>query len=294
MPARHASMARRPSQHVPAHTPAGTRAAFTLIELLVVISIIALLIAILLPALQAARITAQGMQSSSNVRQLTIGLHTYANDHDSSLPWGRVDAVPNGTNAMDHTWAAALRDQEYVLGPDVYWSPGRQLEWIKGSNADDHYNEDGSAVGDWFLYPGYSANSGGAMPEQDSGVDPVRLGTSEAPPSNLLLMVESYRVQDYRDNDRDGWWKVAPDTGNSGPSGPANGNSPLFAYNGGVARAYLDGHAAIGNPEEIGYNATGPRTGQWLFWQIHAPDGLAAFNAKVGKPWYSLSYTDRW
>ena len=62
------------------------RPGFTLIELLVVISIIALLIAILLPALGQARQTALTMQCSSNLRQIGIGYHIYANDFEDYLP----------------------------------------------------------------------------------------------------------------------------------------------------------------------------------------------------------------
>jgi prepilin-type N-terminal cleavage/methylation domain-containing protein/prepilin-type processing-associated H-X9-DG protein len=71
----------------PTPVPATVRThAFTLIELLVVISIIALLIGILLPALGAARNSARNMQCLSNMRQIGIGFHVYANDHKQYLP----------------------------------------------------------------------------------------------------------------------------------------------------------------------------------------------------------------
>jgi type II secretory pathway pseudopilin PulG len=73
----------------------GRKAAFTLIELLVVISTIALLMAILIPALARARKQATTMICQSRLRQWSMALAAYTQDHQGRFPatMGGVDGV---------------------------------------------------------------------------------------------------------------------------------------------------------------------------------------------------------
>lgn len=58
---------------------------FTLVELLVVVSIIAILAAMLLPAIRLVRGAAQTAACAGNLRQIGIGILTYAEEHDGVL-----------------------------------------------------------------------------------------------------------------------------------------------------------------------------------------------------------------
>jgi prepilin-type processing-associated H-X9-DG protein len=56
------------------------------LELLVVIAIIGILVGLLLPALRGARRSAQTTQCLSHLRQLSLALQMYVNDHNGRLP----------------------------------------------------------------------------------------------------------------------------------------------------------------------------------------------------------------
>ncbi|RME94499.1 MAG: DUF1559 domain-containing protein [Verrucomicrobia bacterium] len=61
---------------------------FTLVELLVVLAVLGILAALLLPALASARAAGQRAACVSNLRQMGVALHAYADDWNDRLPFG--------------------------------------------------------------------------------------------------------------------------------------------------------------------------------------------------------------
>jgi prepilin-type N-terminal cleavage/methylation domain-containing protein/prepilin-type processing-associated H-X9-DG protein len=97
----------------------GRATGFTLIELLVVIAIIAILAAMLLPSLSKAKEAGRATVCRSNMRQLTLGMILYADDHQDYLPW------PGGVNRN--------LDPDWVWGGQSDTAPNNPQAWAGSS-----------------------------------------------------------------------------------------------------------------------------------------------------------------
>src|SRR3974390_2768913 len=94
--------------------PASRRAgAFTLVEMLTVIAIIGILAALLLPALSEGKARAKRIWCGSNLEQVGLAFHIFANDHHDRFPMG----VP-----MSDGGAQEFVQNGYLVNGEVYFS----------------------------------------------------------------------------------------------------------------------------------------------------------------------------
>src|SRR6185436_14182214 len=74
--------------------------ALTLIELLVVMAIIAILAVMLLPTLERAKEKVYRVECANHLRQISVSLHLYADDHRGWLP----DCTTNNPSFFGSYW----------------------------------------------------------------------------------------------------------------------------------------------------------------------------------------------
>ena len=121
--------------------------AFTLIELLCVIAIISILAALLLPALSRGRAKAQRIACVSQLRQIGVGFHGFAQDHGGKFPMqvttnaGGTRSNRAGTVALEsladrqfQALASELVNPRILLCPTDTRSPALSFAALKTEN----------------------------------------------------------------------------------------------------------------------------------------------------------------
>lgn len=120
---------RLPHVHLSPRLPGAERGGFTLVELLVTFGIVAALIGLLLPAVQAARESARRCRCRSNLRQIGIGVLSFAEARRALPP--AVTLGPAVTRSGDYTqsfgpnWAVLILPFIEQVPLHDEWGSGR-------------------------------------------------------------------------------------------------------------------------------------------------------------------------
>ncbi|HHX42008.1 MAG TPA: DUF1559 domain-containing protein [Armatimonadetes bacterium] len=184
---------------------------FTLIELLVVIAIIAILAAILFPVFARARANARKASCLSNVRQLAMGIVTYAQDYDETLPPG-ASYQPNQT-----AWYYLIRP---YLGANISTSASAIESIVVCPDYKTSYPD--GVAGD---YPKCSYAPNAYIMETDRAAN---LAQCNYPADLVLLAPGRNRLTTY---------------GRDDASGDAHSMAARGRHAGGANFAFCDGHA---------------------------------------------------
>ncbi len=244
---------------LPSKRPAGIRGApgrcrgFTLIELLVVIAIIAILAGMLLPALARSKAKAMNVNCMSNLKQLQLCWHMYADDNydyvaknwlSDARAWigGEVSSLPGATNIND------IRNGKlypYNSSPEIYRCPvdtqlPSDLNAMKGKRRVRSYSMSGRMGGAdaqdaaqynvsdtmWVLNDGVAAGTYPMFKKTSSIVDP-------SPSQAFVFIEESYLTID------DGYFAVKH------PGVNIWQNSPTVRHGRAGELSFADGHAEV-------------------------------------------------
>lgn len=124
--------------------------AFTIMELLVVVAIFLAMFAILGPFVRMARIRANRLQCADNLRKVSIGLHSYAADHNDAFPPGLKELYPNYVKSEAAFDCPAYKDIGTADRPDYAYRAGltenSNVKNIIVEDIDGNHNKSGRNI----------------------------------------------------------------------------------------------------------------------------------------------------
>lgn len=171
---------------------------FTLVELLLVIALIAVLAALLFPVLSRAKARSRQTACLNNVKQITMGVRVYAEDH--------ADTLPNTGIATFITYREVVKKYVGLNGPSspqdrIFACPADTFYYDETTMAYSPHGHHEQAAYDYSSYSFNSLNlltnfsnfhNTGVLP----GVGGLTLGSVKNP-TKALLVVESPALLPY-------------------------------------------------------------------------------------------------
>jgi len=212
-----------------------SRRGFTLIELLVVIAIIAILAAILFPVFARAREKARQASCASNIKQLALAWHMYAQDYDErAVPmWAYIDS--SGTRY----WAQSFL-VPYIKNRQIWECPSYDNVLNPGTCED---RTRGGIGYNWSWDPAMGWDG------SDRGwISFKKISVLERPAEFIILI--------------DGTCMGGTPYGGRALAGWQNGDWPAaWRHNGGANCGFADGHVKWMMPRNILFNQLCPASG---------------------------------